>query len=176
MEIIEPILDDLSLDQLEELETVVKHKIFFRRVNQKLEEDGYYLSPQKFECPDNIKCIKLFYYVILFKDGPNLVSPYEEQNRWVKHFGFEYKYSSDDEITDMYQWGHFGPDNQGRGYVNIYLYFETQPCPTDGQTFKCLVDGEIEKWTVKDDKLYHLKSQRLIGPVTEWDQLNVYVI
>lgn len=168
----------LSFEDLNLLKTYIEEELLKRSVQhdqnrmiQEVNTNDYFCSPHKFNFPPGINRMKLTYYITVPDFDKKII---QEQDPWVSLLGFNYE----PKVTD--KWEYVDGSSPNRGSMNIYLYYKRQSCPTNGTTFECLHQGDIETWQVKDDRIYDTRTigihDKLISAVKDWDDLNVYII
>ena len=182
-------LNNLSLNELVELQTKINEKVKSYKFDAEKQEivdevniSGYYCGPEVFDIQDiNVITVPFYLEVRAYdkdnKSDATVMRVHDKQEEWVKLLDFDYEPSDDDKWEDIDEWSYGDHDDPaiGRGKMDMYVYFKNQTCPENGTKFKTVEDdGTIETWTVKNDEVYNGEDKFCARD--EWNDYSLFIV
>lgn len=184
-------VDDLNLDQLKVLRQRIDDIILNKTQQNHIEEiknqvslKGYYCDPEFTKNIPGLKYMSLPLYINIYTHNKEDFSDChvsglkDEQLPWVHKLGFDYEPNDDDDyVCPDFEWesGDWDDPLTNESTINIYVYYELTPCPTEGSTFEGINEfGEIEQVVIHHNEI--IVDGKFLADVSEWDQLEMLVL
>ncbi len=167
-------IKNFDLTHLNKLQTTISEQIkileyddLIKSIKHKIKFDGYAVDAKKIEIP-NTNMLQLKYYVKLqaydvnYNLDTEIIDTYDDQDSWVDLLQFEYYATKSDNYEGIIgEWDYCNYLCSAKGYIFVYLYYETQKIPVDD--FKVLIEiGNILDCRSKNSKIEVIGSGEIL--------------
>lgn len=189
-----PSLDRLNYEEIRELRDLLNEKMkdyedqkIIDDLNNKIKTNGYAWTVKSIDnskiCNENILSVKFPVNIRIYTlDKENTedihVDGLSAQNDWIDYLGFDYKPTDNDEWFDSDEWldnGCWDSPLKGQAVIYVDVYYLKSSAPKEGLHFECFDEyGNIQKWTVLDDKLYC--EGEYFGELAGWNEYGLFVL